>query len=148
MHCGCKISYEVYDYSMLHYGYQLCISDQRWIDGMIEEKITTIQTMNLYLALKSCGVPVEIEKYDGFKHIDIAIPSVKLNIEIDGLHHHYNSYQALQDLKRTYYSFKKGYFTIRVPNSLVENKFDDAVDYILKFFDECLRDKKVYRKRI
>ena len=62
----------------------------------------------------------------------------KINIEIDGFHHHLDPYQALQDLKRTYYSFQKGYFTIRVPNSLIENKLDDAVEYILKFLNDSI----------
>lgn len=28
-----------------------------------------------------------MEKFDGFKHIDIAIPEAKVNIEVDGGHH-------------------------------------------------------------
>jgi len=47
---------------------------------------------------------------DGYKHIDIAIPEAKINIEIDGVHHNYNAQQALSDLKRTYYSFKKIFY--------------------------------------
>ena len=139
--CSFKIPYEVYEFSINHFGYPLCRHDQDWIRNMLYDNITTQQTINLYLALKSCNVPAEIEKYDGFKHIDIAIPRHKINIEIDGFHHHSNPYQALQDLKRTYYSYKKGFFTIRVPNSLIENKLDDAVEYILMFLNESLNQE-------
>ena len=142
--CGFNIPYDVYQYSINHFGHPLCRHDQNWIKEMIHFGNTTYQTVNLYLALKSCGVPVEIEKYDGYKHIDIAIPKHKFNIEIDGMHHNYNSYQALQDLKRTYHSFKKGFFTIRIPNSLVENRLNEAVDYILKFLNESINQQ--YRK--
>jgi len=135
--CGCYISHEVLEYSLNHFNHPLCINDQKWIKGMLWDEYTTEQTVDLYLALKAQGVPAEIEKYDGYKHIDIAIPRAKLNIEIDGFHHHLNPNQALRDLKRTYYSFRKGFFTVRIPNSLVENRLEDAVEYILKFLDEC-----------
>jgi very-short-patch-repair endonuclease len=136
--CGFNIPYEVYEYSVNHFGHPLCRNDQDWIRNMLWDEYTTQQTIDLYLALKAHDISVEIEKYDGYKHIDIAIPRAKINIEIDGFHHHLNPYQALQDLKRTYYSFKKGFFTIRIPNSLIENRLDDAVEYILKFLDESL----------
>lgn len=134
--CGFNIPYEVYEYSINHFGHPLCRNDQDWIRNMLWNDYTTQQTIDLYLALKAYNVPVQIEKFDGHKHIDIAIPNAKINIEIDGFHHHLNPYQALQDLKRTYHSFRKGFFTIRVPNSLIENKLDNAVEYILKFLDE------------
>ena len=86
----------------------------------MEDK-TTDEVITLYFALKERGVPAKIEKYDGHKHIDIAIPEARVNIEVDGTHHNHNKRQALTDLKRTYYSFLKGYFTLRIPNSLVND---------------------------
>jgi hypothetical protein len=139
--CGFNIPYEVYEYSLNHFGHPLCRKDQNWIREMANFGKTTHQTIDLYLELKSCGVPAEIEKYDGYKHIDIAIPRHKINIEIDGAHHHHNPNQALQDLKRTFYSYQKGFFTIRIPNPLIENKLDDAVEYILKFLSESLNQQ-------
>lgn len=136
--CGFYLSYEVFEYSLNHFGFPLCREDQNWIRNMIWDDYTTQQTIDLYLALKSHGVPAEIEKFDGYKHIDIAIPKHKINIEIDGFHHHSNPYQALQDLKRTYHSFRKGFFTIRIPNGLIENRLEDAVEYILKFLNESI----------
>src|SRR5215510_316024 len=79
------------------------------------------------------GIPAQLEKYDGYKTIDIAIPEYKLNIEVDGGQHYLNPSQALVDLQRTYYSFKKGFFTLRIPNSLVENNIRDTINYIVKF---------------
>lgn len=134
--CGFFLPQDVFLYSTNNFGYPLCRNHQDWIRGLLLYYRTTQQTVSLYLALKCIGVPVEIEKYDGYKHIDIAIPRHKINIEIDGLHHNYDSAQALRDLKRTYHSFRKGFFTIRIPNSLIDHKLDDAVDCILNFLNE------------
>ena len=100
--------------------------------------ITTYETIRLYFALKKRGVPAEMEKFDGYKHIDIAIPEARVNIEVDGGHHNFNRNQALSDLKRTYYSFKKGYLTLRIPNSLVttDSYLNETADYIVDFLNE------------
>src|SRR3989344_9351151 len=92
---------------------------------------STPEQVKLFNALIKEGVPVELEKWDGYKHIDIAIPESKLNIEIDGKHHNYSTRQALADLKRTYYSFKKGYFTLRIPNELVRENLYDTAKFIM-----------------
>ena len=99
---------------------------------------TTQETIRLYFALKERGVHAEMEKFDGYKHIDIAIPRSKVNIEVDGLHHNSDSNQALSDLKRTYYSFLKGYLTLRIPNSLVYDDYilNETADYIVNFLIE------------
>lgn len=90
----------------------------------------------LYNALKREKVPAYLEKWDGYKHIDIAIPEAMINIEIDGCHHNLHSNQALADLKRTYHSFKKGYFTLRIPNSLIRNHLDEVVDLVIEILNE------------
>ena len=97
---------------------------------------STPEARELYYALKREGVPAYLEKWDGYKHIDIAIPEAKINIEVDGGHHNYSSKQALADLKRTYFSFVKGYFTLRIPNSLVKNHFKEVVDLIIEVLNE------------
>lgn len=74
----------------------------------------------MYFALKDRGVPPELEKSDGFKSINIAVPHAKVNIEVDGMQHSYNGKQALSDLHRPLHSFKKGYSTLRIPNTLAE----------------------------
>jgi very-short-patch-repair endonuclease len=106
---------------------------------------TTLEAQALYYALKDRGIPVELEKFDGFKTIDIAIPLAKINIEVDGIHHNANSDQALADLKRTYYSYLEGYFTLRIPNSLLRSNLEETTQYIAemcsKSYEVQLKDR-------
>ena len=92
-----------------------------------------MESLLLYIGLQSREIHCELEKFDGHKSIDIAIPERKINIEVDGRHHH-NYDQALSDLKRTMYSWAKGYFTLRVPNILIQEKsqFHEVLDTIEK----------------
>jgi very-short-patch-repair endonuclease len=101
----------------------------------LREKIgfTTQQTLALYFLLRKKGVPAQLEKFDGFKTIDIAVVEAKINIEVDGSHHNTKHDQALADLKRTYYAFEKGYYTIRIPNSLVINHLAETAEYVANF---------------
>ena len=93
---------------------------------------STPETKKLCFALREQGVTALIDFWDKHKHIDIAIPEAKLNIEVDGIQHNTSPKQALADLKRTYYSFKKGYFTLRIPNSLIREYFKDCVDLVME----------------
>jgi very-short-patch-repair endonuclease len=139
--CGQNLTYGVSSFSESNYGIFLCIEHQKWIDYM--QSKTTEETIRLYFALRQRGVPAEMEKFDGFKHIDISIPEANVNIEVDGLHHNFNPNQALADLKRTYFSFLKGFSTLRIPNSLVYNDeiLNETADYIVDFLNESLNKK-------
>jgi very-short-patch-repair endonuclease len=86
----------------------------------------------LYLSLKSRGVPAELEKFDGYRTIDIAVVGAKVNIELDGPHGHKYE-QALSDLRRTLHSFHKGYLTLRIPNTLVHENLQETADSIIDF---------------
>lgn len=119
LECNAPIKQQVFEYSVSNFGLPLCYEHQMWIREMT--LISTGEAIRLYFALLERGVPAHLEKFDGFKHIDIAIPDAKVNIEVDGAHHNLSAQQALADLKRTYYSFLKGYITFRIPNSLVYN---------------------------
>ncbi len=143
--CGENITYGVNDFSEKFYGVNLCIEHQRWIDQMQDK--TSQETIRLYFALKQRNVPAQLEKYDGHKQIDIAIPEAKVNIEVDGAHHNFNVNQARADLKRTYYSFLKGYLTLRIPNSLVydDKILDETADFIVSFLVE--NRNKIGRKK-
>ena len=90
------------------------------------------QARVLHAALVKRGVDAEIEKYDGHKHIDIAIVSAKLNIEVDGMRHYTDPDQIETDLKREYYSEEKGYDTIHIPNLAVEHHLDGVADAIME----------------
>jgi hypothetical protein len=113
LECNSPIQRDVYHYSSNNFGVPLCRSHQNWIRQL--DTSTTDEAITLYFALKECGVDAELEKFDGYKSIDIAIEEAKVHIEVDGKHHNYNSRQALSDLKRTFYSFKKGYLRLGSP---------------------------------
>lgn len=98
----------------------------------------TPEARELGRLLKGYGWKVELEKWDGHKHIDIAITEAKVNIEVDGSHHNLSPRQALADLMRTYYSFKKGYVTLRIPNVLVRDA--SAIEHTARFIDKFLRE--------
>ncbi|MBU2612825.1 MAG: hypothetical protein KKB62_03835 [Nanoarchaeota archaeon] len=97
---------------------------------------STPRQRKLFYALKNQGVPARLEFNDGYKTIDIAVPDAMINIEVDGVPHNSFGKQALQDLKRTYHSIKNGYFTLRIPNSLIDPYFDETVDLIVEILNE------------
>lgn len=138
LECNKDISYNEVNYSIEKFNIPLCIGHQEWLSYI--QTISTPETIRLYFALKMRGVPAEIEKNDGFKSIDIAITEARINIEVDGGHHNYSNQQALSDLKRTYFSYLKGYYTIRIPNSLVNNDYvlNETADYIVGILNESL----------
>ncbi len=122
-----------------------CYSDKEQPENITKKEgkaraKSTLQAKKISDALRKRGIPTLLELWDGHKHIDIAIPEYKLNIEVDGEHHNTKPKQALADLKRTYYSFKKGYFTLRIPNSLVENHFEECIDLIVDIVDASKED--------
>ena len=129
--CNEYLEKKVYHYSIENFGAPLCYHHQHWIRGVQ----TTDFARDLYFALRQRGVPAQLEKDDGFKSIDIAIPECKINIEVDGKHHNTNAKQALADLKRTYHSFLKGYYTLRIPNSLIAYDIEETADYIVDFLN-------------
>lgn len=131
--CDIIIEERVFDYSINNYNHPLCRNCQDWFCDILEYSTATDEAIELYFALKRRGVPALIEKHDGFKTIDIAVPDAKVNIEVDGTHHNFNSQQAFSDLNRTLYSFKKGFFTLRIPNSLVRFHLEDTADKITEF---------------
>ena len=140
--CEAKIDLRVFKYSVDNYFHPLCRGCQEWFKDILEYSTATDNSINLYFALKDRGVPAKLEKSDGFKSIDIAVPDAKVNIEVDGMHHSYDARQALRDLERTLYSFKKGYSTLRIPNVLAEYDLDRVADLITEFLIESRKQKK------
>ena len=76
----------------------------------------TIEAKDLKAALEKLGLRVLAEVGDGHKHVDLSIPSARINIEVDGSHHLYDPYQILKDLDREHGSDDLGYYTIHIPN--------------------------------
>lgn len=81
----------------------------------------TKEALMLKKALEKLGIRVLVEVDDGHKHIDLTIPSARINIEVDGDRHLTDAYQILADLKRAHYSDDLGYDTIHIPNELIES---------------------------
>jgi very-short-patch-repair endonuclease len=155
--CGKRIGPGVFGHSVSKYGKPLCMNCQpqtkasyvnssepsRLIlmdgHGSLDPKITP-EARRLGEILLRKGWPVEFEKWDGHKHIDIAIVEAKVNIEVDGPLHNLSTKHALSDLKRTYHSFRKGFVTLRIPNCLVTNSriLQETADFI----DEFLRESE------
>lgn len=50
LNCQKSIDGNVYVYSIEHYGYNICIRCQRWLDSKMER--TTQKVVDLYFALK------------------------------------------------------------------------------------------------
>jgi len=141
--CEVEISKKERDYSTKFYGKILCRECQENY-GPLRKKHekelnrSTPEAKKLYQTLIKMGIPAKLEKWDKHKHIDIAIPSAKVNIEVDGPPHSLKSKQALADLKRTFYSMKKGYYTIRSPNVLVKEGLYETAGYLKKLINSSL----------
>jgi hypothetical protein len=89
-----------------------------------------------YKQLRKRGVAAELGKWDGSKTIDISVPDAKVNIEVDGGQTNFNADQAMRDLLRTLLAFKKGYLTLRIPNTLVKYNLERTADLITEFLME------------
>jgi very-short-patch-repair endonuclease len=133
--CNClqPIDERVSKYSVEHFDFMLCIPCQKTMQN--KWNAATKHALSLYFLLKKKGIRAELEKCDGFKTIDIAITEARLNIEVDGSHHNTKHDQALADLQRTFYSFQKGYYTLRIPNSLVRNHLTETAEYVASFVE-------------
>lgn len=142
--CKETISDQVYDYSMKHFGTALCMAHQ---------KTVTPQALKLSNALKSYDVVHTLEYSDGHKHIDIAIESAKLYLELDGSQHAFSPKQMCSDDERDKHSLKAGYTTKRIPNLWVDQNVEKLAaniailvkkrEYELKDQDQTSGDKKI-----
>jgi hypothetical protein len=128
LECGKHLTEGVEQFSLDIYGYPLCLRHQ----ADIAESGASPQAIDLYFALKFNKIPVILEYWDGHKHVDIALPG-KLYIEVNGAHH-YESIQALIDLRRTVYALKENISTIFVPNYLLSHPamFRQTVEELTK----------------
>jgi len=97
------------------------------------------QARLLHSALLQRNIDAEIEKWDGHKHIDIAIVTAKLNIEVDGDEHFTNVDKLEADLRREYYSEEKGYDTIHIPNAVIDRHVDRVADAVAELVRRRLK---------
>lgn len=88
------------------------------------------------------GIKVYVELHDGYKHIDLAIPKAKINIEVDGIKHLVDPKQILADLNRGYYSHKNGYNTIHIQNEMIHKHLEDIADALAEA--SKIREQKLH----
>ena len=99
-------------------------------------KKSTPQTIMLANALETRGIHVELEHWDGHKHVDIFIPKAKIYIEIDGVQHDMRPKQIFSDFNRDYFSAKEGFFTKHITNQEIENHLETIANAIAKVVNE------------
>ena len=139
--CENSLSKKEFNYSIKFYSIILCRDCQNKylpLKNNFEKKKnkSTPEAIKLYNILIKLGIPAKLQQYDHFKHIDIAIPEAKINLEIDGMQHNYSEKQALADLKRNYYSLKKGYVTLHLPNQLIREKAYETAKFLKRLIEE------------
>ncbi len=103
--------------------------------------IPTKEARDLKEALEQKGVLVYVELDDGHKHIDLAIPRAKLNVEVDGIKHLTDPRQILADLGRGYYSHKNGYNTMHIPNEMIHRHLPEISEALAEA--SKMREQKI-----
>jgi hypothetical protein len=98
---------------------------------LLGESGANAHTVDLYLALKARNFPVKLEYFDGYKHVDIAVPG-KLYIEISG--YDLAERQILSDLLTDGHRLEMKIPTILVSNATLGKKqsFSHIVDELSK----------------
>lgn len=102
----------------------------------------TKEAADLKDALERQGVRVLVELHDGYKHVDLAIPKARLNIEVDGIQHLTNPQQILADLNRGYYSHQNGFNTMHIPNEMIRLHLKEISDALAEA--SKIREKKIH----
>ena len=137
--CKDNISEQVHDFSMKRFGVALCMNHQ---------KTVTPQAIKLSNALNNLDVKHKLEYDDGFKHVDIAIESAKLYLELDGTQHAFSPKQMCVDDERDKHSQRDGFSTKRTPNIWVDQNVDRLAASIAilvnKRHYEILENEKKY----
>lgn len=96
----------------------------------IQKTHSTKHALTLCRELEKRGVHVKPEHWDGFKHVDIHIPDVNINIEVDGLQHLTDPKQIVSDFHREYYSDIHKLNTLHIPNEVLMNHLHEIADAI------------------
>src|SRR3989304_10368317 len=107
---------------------------------------TSPQADFLVSALKERGINAIKEFRESYKIIDIYIPEVKLEIEVDGNHHYEDANSAYIDLLKTKRTFQEGRRLIRIPNILLkkENSYK-TIEELIVIIEMLIRYQKKFR---
>jgi very-short-patch-repair endonuclease len=142
--CKGTISENVYLYSMDKFGKALCMTHQKAFFTPNQRSKVTPQAFRLSRALNDLRVQHELEYWDGHKHVDIAIPSAKLFIELDGSQHVYKAEQMIADDDRDKYSQKSGWTTKRIPNVWIDKNVNGLASSIAILVRKRENERKHY----
>lgn len=114
---------------------------------MDQKKFITEQAKALCMALESKGIKVISEYNDnGYKHVDICLPDVKIFIEVDGLQHLTNFKQIISDFDRDYYSGKEHFDTLHIPNFVIKEHSHEIANAISQVVN--IRKEKLIIQRL
>jgi very-short-patch-repair endonuclease len=107
-------------------------------------KSPTEVAKKLMIALRYFGVKFTPEYWDGHKHVDIRIPSSKIDIEVDGEQHSTNYKQILSDLSRSKYSRQDNYDTIHITNQEINKDLGKIASAVAKASD--VREEQIQKQ--
>jgi very-short-patch-repair endonuclease len=142
--CKERISERVFRYSMDNHGKALCMTHQKTGTYSNKQNKITPQARRLSRALKDLYVKHELEYYDGYKHVDIAIPSARLFLELDGSQHGFSPKQMIADDERDKYSQKAGWTTKRIPNVWIDKNVNKLASSIAVLVRKREKERKQY----
>lgn len=125
------------------FGKALCMTHQKTSYANRQQTVTP-QALRLSRALKDLHVDHELEYYDGYKHVDIAIPTARLYLELDGTQHAFNPKQMIADDERDKYSQKAGWATKRVPNVWIDKNVNRLASSIAILVRKRENERKKY----
>lgn len=97
-----------------------------------KKPIATKYVESLNKLLLDKGVNTQLEYWDGHKHIDIAILEAKIFIEIDGIQHFIDPEEIERDFKRNHYSDGDDFYTIHIPNIIINSYLGEISNAIVK----------------
>ncbi len=103
----------------------------------------TTHEKKLFDALTAEGIFAELAHCDEHKCVDIHIPEINLNIEIDGVNHYTDPEQIMTDILRDNYSERDGFHTFRVPNEAIDNHLNAVVKAVVQVISRIRTLKKI-----
>jgi very-short-patch-repair endonuclease len=106
-------------------------------------KEVTPHEKKLFDALNERGIFSELSYCDDDKCVDLHIPEINLNIEVDGVNHYTDSEQILADILRDNYSERDGIHTFRVPNDAIDKHLDGVVKAISEIISRARTLKRL-----
>ena len=129
--CQKKLNDNQLNEALVTYRVPLCTKHKKRLDGLIEKHSTPIEAIQLYYGLKQANVKPMLEWWNGKRSVDIAISRAKLNIIIDTEYERMTHEEAMHDLEDTMHSFKNGFTTIRIPQTLIQHYLLETIQNIL-----------------